>query len=81
MFAGMVIFISEGKNENFLILKTPQEQGFLQIHLLISKEVEDQTELQETTKYQTAMETISGHVLVSSGMVIGNLFCIVVYNN
>lgn len=32
-------------------------------------------------KHQTAMGTMSGRILVSSGTVIGNLFCIVAYNN
>lgn len=31
--------------------------------------------------YQTAMGTISGHILVRSRKVIGNLLCIVAYNN
>lgn len=51
-------------------MKTLQEQGFLQIHLLMSKEVEEQTELQETRKYQAAMGTISGHVLVQEWLLV-----------
>ena len=44
-------------------LQTLQEQ-LLQIYQLMSKELEDQTELKKTRKYQTAMGTLSGHVLV-----------------
>ena len=32
-------------------------------------------------KTSNCCETMSGRIVVSSGMVIGNLFCIVEYNN
>lgn len=39
------------------------------------------TDVKRGRDYQTAMETISGHILVSSRKVIGNFLCIVAYNN
>lgn len=51
-----------------------------QIYLLRSKEVEDETELWEIREHQNCCgNTIWSYV--SSGMVIGNLFCIEAYNN
>lgn len=47
----------------------------------MSKEEEDQRELQETRKHPVATGTISGRALVSPGVVTGHLFCSVAYNN